>query len=112
MRRASQSEREEFVTLIQQHAGGDPAGRRNLAQRLMRHGTAVRRAQENYYKGGAEKIEKIFPAIAELCQTFDCLPRFNADTRLHTMVIEVRSGYSNSSDKSRTGRKGIICPTS
>jgi hypothetical protein len=112
MRRASHSEREKFVELIQQHAGGDPVGRRNFAQRLMRHGTAFRRAQENYYKGGAEKIEKIFPAIAELCQTFDCRPYFTADTGLHTMVIEVRSGYSNSLDKGRTGRKGILCPTS
>lgn len=51
MRRASHSEREKFVALIQQHAGGDPTQRYSFAQRLMRYGATYGRLCEDECNG-------------------------------------------------------------
>jgi hypothetical protein len=42
---ATHSERERFVALVQQHAGGDPGLRYSFAQRLMRYNATYRRLQ-------------------------------------------------------------------
>jgi hypothetical protein len=104
----SESEREKFVALIQQHAGGSPARRYSFARQLMVYGAAFRRAQENFYKekDGMQKVKKLFTATYELCMAFDCQPVVTADTTRNTMVIEVSSGYSNSFGG------GICVPTS
>jgi hypothetical protein len=130
MQRASHSEREKFVALIQQHAGGDAAQRYSFAQRLMRYGATYGRLQEAlcngpHYVGLADhnkriqaewqrrqdaiptKEAKIEAAVSELCKTFECSPIFSGDPRGNTLKIEVKSGYSNS-----FGGEGICVPTS
>ncbi len=133
MRRASHSEREKFVALIQQHAGGDPTQRYSFAQRLMRYGATYGRLQEDQCNGpdydlarGRQELmqaiqerwqrsqdaipakeEKITKAVTELCKSFDCTPVFSGDPRGNTLKIAVKSGYSNS-----FGGEGICVPTS
>ena len=123
MRPATHSEREKFVALIQQHAGGDPTQRYSFAQRLMRYGATFGRIQENqcngYQKPGSfdwdeeanqrdlKKADKIEAAVSELCKSFDCTPVFSGDPRGNTLKIAVKSGYSNS-----FGGEGICVPTS
>lgn len=133
MRNASHSDREKFVALIQQHAGGDPTQRYSFAQRLMRYGATYGRLAEDACNGpdydraqGHEalmqsvqddwqkrqhaipaKQDKIEAAVSELCATFDCKAIFSGDPRGNTLKIEVKSGYSNS-----FGGEGIVCPTS
>ncbi len=51
MQTASHSDREKFVALIQQHAGGDPTQRYSLAQRLMRYGATYGRLAEDACNG-------------------------------------------------------------
>lgn len=51
MRNASRSDREKFVALVQQHAGGDPQKRYSFAQRLMRYGATYGRLQEEQCNG-------------------------------------------------------------
>lgn len=132
MRNASHSDREKFVALIQQHAGGDPVQRYSFAQRLMRYGatygrlaedacngpdyggfnppSAIKRIEDTWNKRQdaiPAKQEKIEKAVSELCKAFDCRAIFSGDPRGNTLKIEVKSGYSNS-----FGGEGIICPTS
>ena len=130
MQRASHSEREKFVALIQQHAGGDPTQRYSFAQRLMRYGATYGRLQEDQCNGPnytgndhhdrleqmrwqkhldtiPAKESKIEKAVSELCKSFDCSPIFSGDPRGNTLKIEVKSGYSNS-----FGGEGICVPTS
>ena len=122
MRAASHSDREKFVALIQQHAGGDPQERYSFAQRLMRYGATYGRLQEEQCNGpdynGNEhhdrlvqaywqerqdaipaKESKIEAAVVELCAKFDCKAIFSGDPRGNTLKIEVKSG-------------GICVPTS
>lgn len=134
MRNASHSDREKFVALIQQHAGGDPTERYSFAQRLMRYGATYGRLAEDACNGPdysrvlqrdpvldrlittgwqerqdaiPAKQEKIEKAVSELCKAFDCRAIFSGDPRGNTLKIEVKSGYSNS-----FGGEGIVCPTS
>lgn len=123
MRTATHSEREKFVALIQQHAGGEPATRYSFAQRLMRFGATYGRIQENqcngYTKPGTydwdeeanqrdeRKAEKIETTVTALCLEYECKPLFSGDPRGNTLKIEVSSGYSNS-----FGGEGICVPTS
>ena len=130
MRNANHSDREKFVALIQQHAGGDPTQRYSFAQRLMRYGATYGRLAEDACNGpessaneaynkviqdtwqlrqGAipAKQEKIETAVTELCSKFDCKAIFSGDPRGNTLKIEVKSGYSNS-----WGGEGICVPTS
>lgn len=130
MRNASHSDREKFVALIQQHAGGDPTQRYSFAQRLMRYGATYGRLAEDACNGpeyGANeeydkiiqtrwhelqdalpaKQDKIEAAVSELCATFECKAIFSGDPRGNTLKIEVKSGYSNS-----FGGEGICVPTS
>lgn len=130
MRRASHSDREKFVALIQQHAGGEATQRYSFAQRLMRYGATYGRLQEdqcngpNYtgrpelYKAIEERWQlaqdaippkeaKIEQAVTELCSKFDCKAIFSGDPRGNTLKIEVPSKYSNS-----WGGEGICVPTS
>jgi len=130
MRNASHSDREKFVALIQQHAGGDPTQRYSFAQRLMRYGATYGRLAEDACNGPEysnseaynkviqdtwqlrqdaipAKQEKIEAAVAKLCAEFDCRAIFSGDPRGNTLKIEVKSGYSNS-----WGGEGICVPTS
>ena len=133
MRKASHSDREKFVALIQHHAGGDPAQRYSLAQRLMRYGATYGRLQEEQCNGPEinvpfptedlykriqtewqkrqdaipTKESKIEAAVSDLCSKFDCRAIFSGDPRGNTIKIAVSSGYSNS-----WGGEGICVPTS
>ena len=130
MRPASHSDREKFVALIQQHAGGDPTQRYSFAQRLMRYGATYGRLAEDGCNGPdygpnearsreiqrawqqrqdmiPAKQEKIEQAVEKLCAEFDCKAIFSGDPRGNTLKVEVKSGYSNS-----FGGEGICIPTS
>jgi hypothetical protein len=130
VRRASHSEREKFVALIQQHAGGQTETRYSFAQRLMRYGATYGRLQEDQcngpeYTGKPEldaqrqrmwqtyqdaipaKEEKIVKAVSALCTEYGCKPVFSGDPRGNTLKIEVPDGFTND-----WGREGICVPTS
>lgn len=131
MRPATHSDREKFVALIQQHAGGDPTQRYSFAQRLMRYGATYGRLVEDACNGPEYRMpgeayakavqaawqerqdaipakqDKIEAAVSELCAIFECKAIFSGDPRGNTLKIEVKSGYSNS-----FGGEGIVVPTS
>ena len=88
----TKAEREKFVAVIQQHAGGEPTQRHRFAQRLMRYGATYGRMQEKPQDVAPAKEAKIIKAIEDLCHAFNCWPVFSGDFRGDTLTIEVRSG--------------------
>jgi len=110
MQRPTHKEREEFVALIQQHAGGDPNKRLWFATRLMRYGATLGAIAERQCNGhqtwngdwdekaakrDEAKEERIETAVSKLCKEFDCVPDFQGDPRGATLKIKVPSGKTN-----------------
>ncbi len=128
MQKATQKEREEFVSLIAHHAGEfvqyiAPNNRPlpycsvfQFAQRLMRYGATLGRIAENQCNGydrtgrgdydekwaaaDERKEERIQKKVTVLCAAFGCTPVFQGDPRGATLKIRTPN--------CRCGHSGII----
>ena len=123
MQRASSKDREQFVSLIAQHAGEhNGLNVFQFAQTLMRYGATLGRIAENQCNGyqtpsyewdekaekrDEKKEERIQKRVTDLCAAFQCKPIFQGDPRGNVLKIAVPDGYTND-----WGREGICVPTS